>query len=78
MQRFQMASRGSPKAACSRPALVLERTAFYPTSGGQPYDTGTLAGVDIQLRAGNTLIVRVAAGQSQAGALAESGTTTRA
>lgn len=26
-----------------RPALVLERTAFYPTSGGQPYDTGTLA-----------------------------------
>ena len=25
-----------------RPALVLDRTAFYPTSGGQPFDTGTL------------------------------------
>jgi alanyl-tRNA synthetase len=26
-----------------RPALVLDRTAFYPSSGGQPYDTGLLA-----------------------------------
>jgi alanyl-tRNA synthetase len=25
-----------------RPAAVLDRTAFYPTSGGQPYDTGRL------------------------------------
>lgn len=25
-----------------RPAVILDRTAFYPTSGGQPYDTGTL------------------------------------
>jgi alanyl-tRNA synthetase len=25
-----------------RAAVVLDRTAFYPTSGGQPYDTGTL------------------------------------
>ncbi len=25
-----------------RPAVVLDTTAFYPTSGGQPYDTGTL------------------------------------
>jgi alanyl-tRNA synthetase len=24
------------------PALVLDRTAFYPTSGGQPFDTGSL------------------------------------
>jgi len=24
--------------------IVLDRTAFYPTSGGQPHDTGTLAG----------------------------------
>ena len=23
-----------------RPAIVLDRTAFYPTSGGQPFDTG--------------------------------------
>jgi alanyl-tRNA synthetase len=25
-----------------RPAILLDRTAFYPTSGGQPFDTGTL------------------------------------
>ncbi len=25
-----------------RPAAVLDRTAFYPTSGGQPFDVGTL------------------------------------
>jgi alanyl-tRNA synthetase len=25
-----------------RPAVVLERTAFYPSSGGQPFDVGTL------------------------------------
>ena len=28
-----------------RLAVVLDRTAFYPTSGGQPYDTGRLAPV---------------------------------
>ena len=30
-----------------RPAVVLDRTAFYPTSGGQPHDTGTLDGVAV-------------------------------
>jgi alanyl-tRNA synthetase len=30
-----------------RTAVVLDRTAFYPTSGGQPFDTGTLGGVRI-------------------------------
>jgi alanyl-tRNA synthetase len=29
------------------PALVLDRTAFYPTGGGQPHDTGTLNGIDV-------------------------------
>jgi alanyl-tRNA synthetase len=28
-------------------ALVLDRTAFYPTSGGQPFDVGTLSGVPV-------------------------------
>lgn len=30
-----------------KPAVVLEATAFYPSSGGQPHDTGTLNGVDV-------------------------------
>jgi len=27
--------------------IYLEQTAFYPTSGGQPHDIGTLAGIDV-------------------------------
>ena len=30
-----------------RPAVVLNRTAFYPTSGGQPFDTGHLGSADV-------------------------------
>ncbi len=30
-----------------RPAVVLDRTAFYPDSGGQPGDAGTLGGLTI-------------------------------
>jgi alanyl-tRNA synthetase len=30
-----------------RPAVVLDRTAFYPTSGGQPFDIGQLGGVGV-------------------------------
>jgi alanyl-tRNA synthetase len=30
-----------------RPAVVLDRTAFYATGGGQPHDTGTLDGVAV-------------------------------
>ena len=29
------------------PAVVLDRTAFYPTGGGQPHDTGTLNGLPV-------------------------------
>lgn len=29
-----------------RPAVALDRTAFYPTGGGQPHDTGTLIASD--------------------------------
>ena len=28
--------------------VYLDRTAFYPTSGGQPFDTGTLGGVPVR------------------------------
>jgi alanyl-tRNA synthetase len=27
--------------------VILDRTAFYPTSGGQPHDLGTLGGVPV-------------------------------
>src|SRR5690242_21869680 len=27
--------------------IYLDRTAFYPTSGGQPHDTGWIAGVPV-------------------------------
>ena len=30
-----------------RPAVVLDRTAFYPTSGGQPFDTGRLGAAPV-------------------------------
>ena len=33
-----------------RPALILDRTAFYPTSGGQIHDTGWLASSDAKFR----------------------------
>jgi len=31
-----------------RPTVVLDRTAFYPTSGGQPFDMGQLGGVRVE------------------------------
>ena len=30
-----------------KPAIFLEQTAFYPTSGGQPYDTGTINDIEV-------------------------------
>jgi len=37
----------STAADGDRFAVVLDRTAFYPTSGGQPFDTGTLGGARV-------------------------------
>ena len=28
-------------------AIVLDQTAFYPTSGGQPFDQGALGGIPV-------------------------------
>lgn len=36
-----------PSAAGKRWRVVLDRTAFYPTSGGQPHDTGKLGAADV-------------------------------
>ena len=44
--------------------VILDRTAFYPTSGGQPHDTGTLAGVPVAdvIDGGQTVIHMLAEG----------------
>ncbi|RLC97491.1 MAG: alanyl-tRNA editing protein [Chloroflexi bacterium] len=47
------------------PAVVLDRTAFYPTSGGQPSDRGTLGGVavlDVVVREEDGAIVHILSG----------------
>jgi len=33
--------------SAARSEVILDQTAFYPTSGGQPYDTGTLGGAAV-------------------------------
>ncbi|HLW47494.1 MAG TPA: alanine--tRNA ligase-related protein [bacterium] len=52
-----------------RPGVVLDRTAFYPTSGGQPHDTGTLAGVPVVdvLDTGDHVVHLLAAGAAAPG-----------
>jgi len=45
-----------------KPAVVLKHTAFYPESGGQPADTGTLDGVqvlDVAVREDDGAIIHV-------------------
>ena len=46
--------------------MYLDRTAFYPTSGGQPFDTGSIAGVAVLecvggIRAGSLALLSDAA-----------------
>lgn len=38
------ASNENPDKTCT---LFLDRSAFYPTSGGQPFDTGTVNGIEV-------------------------------
>src|SRR5262250_1089185 len=40
-RRFEATVRGVDRRD-GRLIVALDRTAFYPTSGGQPFDTGTL------------------------------------
>ncbi len=47
-----------------RPAVVLDRTAFYPTGGGQPHDTGVIGGaavLDVFTREEDAAVVHVLA-----------------
>jgi alanyl-tRNA synthetase len=49
-------------AVNSAPAVVLDRSYFYPTSGGQPHDTGTLNGIpviDVVVREGDGAVLHV-------------------
>ena len=52
-----------------RTAVVLDRTAFYPTSGGQPFDTGMLGGirVDDVIELDDGRVAHVVARRSHAG-----------
>lgn len=48
-----------------RPALLLDRTCFYPAAGGQPHDTGRLAGVPVvEVVADDGNILHVLAGST--------------
>lgn len=47
------------------PAVVLDRSYFYPTSGGQPHDTGTLNAVpvvDVIVREADEIVLHVLGG----------------
>lgn len=47
-----------------RPAVILDKTAFYPTSGGQPHDRGRLNEVevvDVTVRPGDGAVVHLLA-----------------
>lgn len=49
------------------PAVILDRTCFYPTSGGQPHDTGMLNGlpvVDVVLREADGAVMHVLGGST--------------
>jgi alanyl-tRNA synthetase len=56
-------------SADGRVGLVLDRTYFYPTSGGQPYDIGRLAGAaveEVELREDDGAVIHWLAGQPEA------------
>jgi alanyl-tRNA synthetase len=54
------------KADGQTTAVILDKTYFYPTSGGQPFDTGTLSGlqvIDVYSRTADNAVVHVLAGE---------------
>lgn len=44
---FEAVTRRVETAPDGRCRVILDRTAFYPTGGGQPHDTGVLAGLPV-------------------------------
>jgi alanyl-tRNA synthetase len=63
------------RLAQGKPAVVLERTAFYPTSGGQPCDAGWIEGMRVENveEDDSGLIVHVLAGPLEPSAAPVSG-----
>jgi serine/threonine protein kinase len=56
----------------SEPIAILDASYFYPTSGGQPHDTGTLGStkvVDVRVRESDGAIIHVLDAPIEAGAL---------
>jgi alanyl-tRNA synthetase len=47
LTRFDATVAAAAIGAGGRHEIVLDRTAFYPTSGGQPFDVGTLGGARV-------------------------------
>jgi alanyl-tRNA synthetase len=45
--RARVVDVGPDAASPDRQRIYLDRTAFYPTSGGQPFDTGQLGGLNV-------------------------------
>jgi len=50
----------TPSVADPRPTLILDRTAFYPTSGGQIFDTGFIIPIAASAHAGKLRVLEVA------------------
>jgi alanyl-tRNA synthetase len=70
MREFQAEVVGVERLEDGRRAAILNRTAFYPTSGGQPFDTGTLGAlrvVDVVDREGDGAILHVMEGEPALG-----------
>jgi alanyl-tRNA synthetase len=65
LREFEADVISSERLDDGRRAVILNRTAFYPTSGGQPFDTGTLGGsrvVDVIDRETDHAILHVVEG----------------
>ena len=52
--------------------MVLDRTAFYPEGGGQPWDTGTLNGIPVtQVQEQDGAVVHTCAARLEPGTQVE-------